>query len=376
MAGVGEGTRIAPPSPRGERDCLLKRHPNTNTNDDDEVMDNHTLELLEFDKVRRLVAGYAACSLGKQVSLALTPAIEFAQVAVLQAQTTEMVEALCAALTPPFGGLHDIRALVRRARTNAVLSAEELAETAETLRAIHQLDRWLARVGEQFPRLGGMRSDLGEFTGVANSIEGCLDSRGNVLNTASRRLSALRADIARVEERIQDILRSMLRSPEIRRILRYPGFTMVGHHYVLPVAKDHRGEIQGSVQRTSASHETVFIEPQAIAEQSAELSYLRSKEAKEVQRILRWLSAQVGQVADSLIGSLETLAELDGIHARARYSLDYQMTAPDLNDEGRLALRKVRHPLLEAMFRAEARQLRGTRPPDPRTRAAHQRPTP
>ena len=128
---------------------------------------------------------------------------------------------------------------------------------------------------------------------------------------------------------------------------------MVGHHYVLPIAKEHRGEIQGSVHRTSASNETVFIEPQAIAEQSAQLSFLRAREAKEIRRILRWLSAQVGQVADSLLGSLETLAELDLIFARGRYSLDYRMSPPDFNQEGRLVLRGARHPLLEALFRGE-----------------------
>ena len=123
----------------------------------------------------------------------------------------------------------------------------------------------------------------------------------------------------------------MLRSPEIKRILRYPNFTMVGHHYVLPIAKDHRGEIQGPVHRTSASNETVFVEPQAIAEHSAQLSFLRAREAKEIRRILRWLSAQVGQVGDSLLGSLETAADLDLLHAQARYSLDYRMSPPDFN---------------------------------------------
>ena len=142
----------------------------------------------------------------------------------------------------------------------------------------------------------------------------------------------------------------MLRSPEIKRILRYPNFTMVGHHYVLPVAKDHRGELQGSVQRSSATNETVYIEPTAISEQSAQLSYLRSREAKEVRRILRWLSAQVGIVADSLLQTLEIMAELDLIHARARYSLDYRMSAPNMNAEGHLVLRQARHPLLEAIF--------------------------
>ncbi len=153
----------------------------------------------------------------------------------------------------------------------------------------------------------------------------------------------------------------MLRSNEIKRILRYPNFTMVGHHYVLPIAKEHRGEIQGSVHRTSASNETVYVEPQAIAEQSAQLSFLRSKEAKEIRRILRWLSAQVGQVADSLLGTLETLAELDLIFARGRYSLDYRLTPPDFNTEGKLHLRGARHPLLEALFRDEAGPVSGSR---------------
>ena len=321
-------------------------------------MDAHTLDLLEFDKVRALVASQAACSLGKDAARQMEPSTDPGEIRSRQALTTEMADALSSGLHPPFGGLHDIRPLVRRAQTGASLAAEELAETVETLRAVDALRDWLDRVGDQFPRLGGLKQGVGQFAGVANAIESCIDSRGKILDTASRKLSEIRRQVAQVEERIQETLRRMLRSPEIKRIMRYPNFTMVGHHYVLPIAKEHRGEIQGSVHRTSASNETVFIEPQAIAEHSAQLSYLRAKEAKEIRRILRWLSAQVGQVADELLGSLETLAELDLIFARARYSLDYRMTPPDFNTEGRLALRGARHPLLEALFRAD---------PEPRT---------
>jgi DNA mismatch repair protein MutS2 len=316
-------------------------------------MDTHTLELLEFDKIRALVAARAACSLGKEAASRLEPSRDPGEIHSRQALTTEMADALSAGLTPPFGGLHDIRPQVRRAQVNATLDPEELAETVETLRAVGNLDRWLGRVGDEFPRLGALKPQIGEFSGVVNAIEGCIDSRGKILDTASRKLSATRREVGQVEERIQETLRRMLRSNELRRILRYPNFTMVGHHYVLPIAKEHRGEIQGSVHRTSASNETVFIEPQAIAEHSAQLSFLHTKEAKEIRRILRWLSAQVGQVADSLLASLEMLAELDLIFARARYSLDYRMSPPDFNQEGRLALRGARHPLLEALFRDE-----------------------
>ncbi len=316
-------------------------------------MDTHTLELLEFDRIRMLVAARAACSLGKDLAARMEPSRNVAEIRTLQAFTTEMTEALGSGLTPPFGGLHDIRAHVRRAQIGSMLEAEELAATVESLRAITNLDQWLARIGDEFPRLGGLRATVGEFSGVISAIESCLDNRGKILDTASRKLSALRREIEQVEEKIQETLRRMLRSNEIKRILRYPNFTMVGHHYVLPIAKEHRGEIQGSVHRTSASNETVFVEPQAIAEQSAQLSFLRAREAKEIRRILRWLSAQVGQVAESLLGSLETLGDLDFIHARGRYGLDYRMTPPDFNEEGRLVLRGARHPLLEALFRNE-----------------------
>jgi DNA mismatch repair protein MutS2 len=316
-------------------------------------MDQHTLDLLDFAKVRALVAARAACALGKATAARIEPSLDRSEIHGWQALTTEMVEAIGSGLRPSFGGLHDIRPLVRRSQVGAMLEADELAETAETLRAIGYLDQWVGRIGEQFPRLGGMRQQIGEFSGLASAIEGCLDSRGTMLDTASRRLSVLRTEIGQVEERIQDILRGLLRSPEIKRILRYPNFTMVGHHYVLPVSREHRGELQGSVLRTSASNETVYIEPVAIGEKSAQLSFLRAREAKEVRRILRWLSAQVGVAGDSLLGTLDTMAELDLIHARARLSLDYRMSAPQFNDEGRLVLRSARHPLLEAFFQGD-----------------------
>ncbi len=314
-------------------------------------MDTHTLELLEFDKVRALVAAQAACSLGKEAALRMEPSLDPGEIRSRQALTTEMADALASGLTPPFGGLRDIRAMVRRAQVGGLLDAEDFSGVVESLKAIANLAAWLDRVGDEFPRLGGMRREVGQFDGVSNAIESCIDERGKILDTASRRLSALRAEMSKAEDRIKETLTRMLRSNEIKRILRYPNFTMVGHHYVLPIAKEHRGEIQGSVHRTSASNETVYVEPQVIAEQSAQLSFLRAKEAKEIRRILRWLSAQLGQVADALLGTLETLAELDLIFARGRYSLDYRLTQPDFNLEGKLNLRGARHPLLEALFR-------------------------
>jgi DNA mismatch repair protein MutS2 len=327
-------------------------------------MDRHTLEILEFDKIREITAGYAASRLGKDAATRIDPSRELEWIREEQGLTSEMTEAISAGLAPSFGGLHDVREVVRRARVEAVLTAEELAETAEVLRAVMSLRGWLSRVGEGFARLGRLGTGVFEFGGLANAIESCLDDRAKVLDTASRRLAAIRREMGQVEAQIQETLRAMLRSSEIRRILRYPNFTIVGHHYVLPIVREMRGEIQGAVHRTSASNETVYVEPLAVAERSAQLSYLRSREEKEIRRVLRWLSAQVGQTAETLLVSLETLAHLDLIHARARFSLDYQMSPPDLNEEGKVVLHSARHPLLEHLFRSEQPQERHVVPID------------
>src|SRR6202030_4289017 len=126
--------------------------------------------------------------------------------------------------------------------------------------------------------------------------------------------------------------------PELRKILRYPNATVSGDHYVLPVAVNHRHKLPGVVHRTSSTGETVFIEPTGIANLSSERAVLKGDEDREVRRILRRLSGEVGRVSKSLVFAIDILARLDLITAKAHYSRDYAMYAPDVNAEGRLWL--------------------------------------
>ena len=297
-------------------------------------MDTHTLELLEFDKIRTLVAARAACSLGKVGAVRL-----------IEPEHRSRRDSRPSGTYDGDGrGQLGLEAALRRPARHPPSCAAGSKESGSRPRSSPRRSRrsersatsaeWLARVGEQFPRLGGLRQEVGEFSGVAVAIEGCLDNRGKVLDTASRRLSALRRDIGRAQERIQETLRQMLRSPEIRRILRFANFSMVGHHYVLPVAKDHRGEVQGSVLRTSASNETVYIEPTVISEQSAQLLVPPRAGDKGGAPDLA-LALRPGRYGSrGLVGTLDTMAELDLIHARARLSIDYRMSGASFQSRG------------------------------------------
>ena len=225
----------------------------------------------------RCIAARAACSLGKSGALALEPSIDPAEIHDRQSLTTEMVEAIRAGLQavlrrparhPPAGAASPGRRGTRgrgAGRDRRDLTGHRRA------RSLAQPDR---RSVPATGRACGGASASSRGWSRRSTAASTVEPRSSTPPADGSPLSAARS--AQVEERIQETLRHMLRSAEVRRSLRFPNFTMVGHHYVLPVSKDHRGEIEGAVLRTSASNETVYIEPRAIGERSAQLSFLRA----------------------------------------------------------------------------------------------------
>jgi DNA mismatch repair protein MutS2 len=234
------------------------------------------------------------------------------------------------------------------------LTVEQLLEVADTLTCTGNIYRYRMRLGDRQQRLTDMLVGVEDLGTVAKTISGCLDSRGHVLDMASRELADVRRKLADLDERVQSVIRRLLRDPKLREVLRYPNATVSGDHYVLPVAVNHRHKIPGVVHRTSSTGETVFIEPAGVANLSAERTILKGEEDREVRRILRRLSAEVARVARPLTHAVEVLARLDLITAKARFSRELDMYAPEINTDGRLWLRQARHPLLVHLFRNEA----------------------
>ncbi|HMF12770.1 MAG TPA: DNA strand exchange inhibitor protein, partial [Gemmataceae bacterium] len=317
------------------------------------AMDQHTLELLEVHKVRELLASYAACSLGKELARTVEPIADVEKIRTEIALVSEMSEALGAGQTPPFGGLHDVRLLVRRAAIGSMLSAEQLLEVADTLACTGNVYRYRTRLDPRCGRLIELLTPIEDMGVTAKTITGCIDTRGHVLDMASPELAEARRKLADIDERVQERIRKLLRDPKLREVLRYPNATVSGDHYVLPVAVNHRHRVPGVVHRTSSTGETVYIEPAGVANLSSERAVLKGEEEREVRRVLRRLTAEVGRIAKPLSYAIDLMARLDFITAKARFSRDYHMFAPDINTEGRLWLRQARHPLLQHFFRNE-----------------------
>lgn len=323
-------------------------------------MDAHTLDLLEFHKVREKTATYAYTSLGKDLALVAEPSTNAEAIQAELTLVSEMVELLGQGQSPPFAGLKDVRMLARRAAIGSMLTADQLLDVAGALTCTGHMYRWRMRLSELNQRLLNLLAPIEDLGLVAKSISGCIDTRAHVLDMASPELAQVRQKIAEVDEKVQNRIKHLLRDPKLREILRYPNATVSGDHYVLPVAINHRHRLTGVIHRTSSTGETVFIEPAEVAHLSAERVVLKSDEDREIKKILRKLTAEVGRVARPLGNSIEAMAKLDYVTAKARYARDFNFSCPDINTEGRLWLRVARHPLLEWLFREANNSSGGT----------------
>ncbi len=337
--------------------CAGKNFPGSKTHSafwcDGRMMDAHTLELLEFAKVRDLVAGYAFCTLGKDLAQQAAPSADADAIRAELALVSEMVQVLGEGLSPPLAGLSDVRLLARRAAIGAMLTTEQLLEVAAVLNATGHMYRFRMRLGSQFARVINLLGPVDDLGLVAKSIAGCIDSRGHVLSMASPDLAQVRIKIDDLDEKIQQRLKHLLRDLEVRKALRYDHATISGDHYVLPVAINYRHLVPGMIHRTSSTGETAFIEPAEIAGLGAERVVLKSDETRETNKVLRRLSGEIGRVSRPLTYAIDALARLDYVTAKAKFARELRMECPDINTEGRLWLRAARHPLLERIFRED-----------------------
>jgi DNA mismatch repair protein MutS2 len=317
-------------------------------------MDVHSLQILEYPKLRELLSRYTATSLGRELVEQLQPSTDILAIRQAQQLVSEMVATLGQGHAPSFGGITDIRLLVRRATIGAMLGAEQLLDVANFLIATGAVYRFKMRLDERCGRLIELLQSIDDLGPAGKKITGCIDARGHVLDMASAELAAVRGQLTELDERIKNQINRLLRDSELRKVLQYPNATMSGDHFVLPVAAKNRHRVPGVVHRTSPTGETVFIEPMSIANLSAERAVLKVEEDKEVKRVLRRLTADVAHLAKPLGHAIDVLMRLDLITAKAKFSREFAMTAPVINEEGRLVLHAARHPLLEDIFRHES----------------------
>lgn len=311
-------------------------------------MNDKALHTLEYDKIINQLTSVTSTSLGREEVEKLNPSRELPIVERRLAATDEAVRTIMLKGTPPFGGITDVRASLYRAKLSGILQPQELMAVAQFIMGSRRLIRHISLANEEtaLPLLSDLCEPLTDYKPLEDEIRRCIDEQGDILDSASPELAAARRDIRINAGRAREKLESLIRSSSVQKMLQDALITMRNDRYVIPVKQEYRAHFGGIVHDQSGSGATLFIEPEAVVQMNNKLRELKIKEQNEVERILRRLSEQTGERADLLTGDAEILGTIDFIFAKAALANAMEATLPAMNGEGKLYLRKARHPLI------------------------------
>ena len=283
-------------------------------------MHTKSIQTLEFPKVLARLADHTTFSAGRELAETLQPGADRATVARLLQETREALHLLNVRASVQLGGAHDVRPHVAHARIGATIQPQDLLDIRDTLARGRAVRRTLLRLSHDAPRLAEIAARLMDESHAADEIVRCINDRGEVVDAASAELNRIRRELNVVRSRLLDRLQKMIGSTEYAKYLQEPIITQRGGRYVIPLKSDFKGRLQGIVHDQSASGATLFVEPLATVEMNNELRELELREQKEVERILAELTSYVADEGDRIVWTVESLADLDLIFARAKYA--------------------------------------------------------
>lgn len=313
-------------------------------------MDPHALEVLEFRTALDTVAALAASSVGAAAVRALAPGTTEFGVRAELGLVAEGASLLSDGgwSMPPLPDLGE--ALGRLRLEGYAWDGATLRRGADLIAAARATRRLVLPLAETLPALAALAEPLADLPALGEAITRAIGEEGEVRDDATPELARLRRDMngarARIVQRLTDFAASLpahVQVPDASVSIREG-------RYVIPVRREGRGEIRGIVHGESQTGATLFVEPPVAIELMNRLRELEAAEVREVQRILRELTARLHPHADELAVSFEMLVRLDTVYARARYAVAVEGHAPEIVAPGAAEITVVygRHPLLLA----------------------------
>ncbi|TVY00504.1 endonuclease MutS2 [Cohnella terricola] len=306
-------------------------------------MRNHSLQKLEFHRIVELLTGYASTYLGRRLIERLEPNLDREAVRRRLEETEEACRLLAKGGHPPLPSLEGMETLMPLLGTGYVMAEQDFGFLAQFSRSCEQLRQYMAAKRSDSPTVAGYGMAMFDLKPLREAIEACID-RGRIIDTASSDLHKLRKKIRAAEEKLQKKLEGLM--SRHADILQERIVSQRGGRYVLPVKKEYRKRVPGTVLDESSSGQTVFVEPSELAGLQMDLNELRLEENREETLILARLTGEAESYADELSINLEAVGHYDFLFAKAKWGLAIGGIAPKLNDDRTIDLREARHPLL------------------------------
>ena len=301
---------------------------------------------LELDQVLELLAECAGSTEGKAACRNLRPNSDLEDVQMMLEQTTAASDLCTKKGNPGFSEVRDVSASLERADRGGSLQPKELLHVASVLRCARTIKGYVSE-DDPVTCLDAFFKALTPNKYLEDKIFGAILSEEEIADNASPALADIRRHMRIQAGKIRDSLQKIISSPAYSKYLREPIITIRQGRYVVPVKSECKNDVPGLVHDVSSTGSTYFVEPMSAVNANNALRELELKEKKEIERILAELSSEAAAHRENIDLNFRMLVELDVIFAKAKLAYRMRAWAPIMNDQGRVDLRKARHPLID-----------------------------
>ncbi|GAE05248.1 clostridial MutS2-related protein [Paenibacillus sp. JCM 10914] len=308
-------------------------------------MNPTALTKLEYEKIRTELGHFTASYLGLSHVHKMAPSTQIKAIRHQLNETEEAKQLLQTGASVPIPSLEGLELILDLLGTGYVLSEREFGHLVQFLRSCRQLIQYMNTKGSIAPTISSYASSLSELRPLLTAIEQRIYN-GRIVDGASKELSKIRKKLGVMEDRIKRKLDSLV--SRYKGILQEHVVSKRDGRYVLPIKKEHRKVVPGSILDESASGQTVFIEPADLQSLQMELHYLRADEIKEETKVLSELTALTEQHEQELRTNTDIVGIYDYIIAKGKYAVSIKGRNVTLNQEGFIHLKSAVHPLLGA----------------------------
>ena len=306
-----------------------------------------SIRTLELPAVLEMLSARAVSEAAREKSRHIMPATDRQEVLRLLDETDAARERLGLYGSPSFSGVKDVSEPLARADRGGMLNTRELLNIAGLLTAARRVYEYDAERKGEATAIDRFFSALHTNKYLEDRIHGAILDEETIADTASAELLDIRRKMRIAASKGRQILQKIISSPSYAKVLQETLITQRDGRFVVPVKAECKGSLPGLVHDISSSGATLFVEPMGVVQANNELKELEAREEKEIERILRELSAQCADAMEYILLDYDMLVHLDMIFARAQLSYTMNASRPEVVRKGAISLKRARHPLLD-----------------------------
>ncbi len=299
---------------------------------------------VEFDKIKERWKALTVTDRAKEMITEVSCYLDECELRKQLKDTTNSKNLLDKLGMPPLQNVAEAKEILIAAGKGDCLTPYQLERVEKVLVAVRRLKDYLVR-GKQYENpLAYYEENLDAAESLREEISRQIRNDA-VDDYASRELRQIRADIMHCEDQMKQKAEQLMRANKEYMADSY--CTTRNGRICVPVKKEYKFKISGSVIDKSATGNTFFIEPVSVAKYYEDLQQLRISEENEVYRILYTLTAMVAESIPLMNENIRLMEKLDYIFSKGKLSMDMDAVEPVINTERRIVLKDARHPLMD-----------------------------